>query len=171
MDIKANVKYIRMSSTTANLVAALVRGKQVNEALDILRFNVKRPSIYIEKLLHSAIANAKHNFEVKEEDLYIKELKADRGPVLKRWQPRAFGRAGQIRKPLTHVSIILTADDKKVKQKDQQQKEVKIVKGEADDIKGERKKDKKKTDSQGVKKFSFKKGDNQSKFQRRTGDK
>jgi large subunit ribosomal protein L22 len=171
MEIKAKTKYLRMSSTKSNIVATLVRGKQVSKALDILHFNDKKPAIHIAKLLNSAIANAKHNFEVKEEDLYIKELKADRGPVLKRWRPRAFGKAGAIRKPLTHLSIILTADDTKIKKKKQDKVEAKVVKGEVVESKVDIKKTAKQSADSGFKKSFFKKADNQSKFQRRTGDK
>ena len=107
MEIKASVRHLRMSPRKVRLVIDMIRGKHVTEALDILAFCnkwAKRPVI---KLLNSVIANAKHNFNLENENLYIKTIKADGGPMLKRWRPRAFGRASTIRKRTTHIEIVL----------------------------------------------------------------
>jgi len=85
----------------------MIRGKKVSEASDILNFSNKWAKRPIIKLLNSAIANAEHNFDLQKDNLYIKVIKADGGPMLKRWMPRAFGRAGAIRKRTCHIEIIL----------------------------------------------------------------
>ncbi|MBU1180230.1 50S ribosomal protein L22, partial [Patescibacteria group bacterium] len=103
----AKVKYLRMSPRKVRLVVDMIRGKKVAEALDILHFSSKWAKRPVIKLLDSAIANAKHNFNLQEENLYIKSIKADGGPMLKRWTPRAFGRAGAIRKRTSHIEIVL----------------------------------------------------------------
>ncbi len=110
MEVKAKAKFIRMSPKKIRLVIDMVRGKDVLPALDILRFTNKLAARPVIKLLDSAIANAEHNFKLERANLYIKEIRADEGPTLKRWMPRAFGRATTLRKRMTHLSIIL--DDK-----------------------------------------------------------
>ncbi|MBU4422019.1 50S ribosomal protein L22 [Patescibacteria group bacterium] len=107
MEIKAKVRYLRMSPRKVRLVVDLIRGKKVSEALDILTFSNKWAKKPVIKLLNSAVANAEHNFELQKDNLYIKAIKADGGPMLKRWMPRAFGRAGAIRKRTCHIEIIL----------------------------------------------------------------
>jgi large subunit ribosomal protein L22 len=107
MEIKANVKNIRISPRKVRLVAGLVRGAHVNVALDQLNFTPRLAKKPIIKLLNSAIANAVHNFELDKNNLFIKEIKVDEGTVLKRWMPRAHGRATPIRKKTSHISIIL----------------------------------------------------------------
>jgi len=85
----------------------MVRGKKITAALNILEFSnrwAKRPLL---KLLNSAIANATHNFNLDKENLYIKSLRVDQGPMLKRWRARAFGRASEIQKRMSHIEMIL----------------------------------------------------------------
>lgn len=92
------------------LVADLVRGKKVEEALQILKFNPKEASGYLEKLLLSAIANwqvKNEDADVEAADLFIKEIRVDGGSILKRMRPRAQGRATQIRKRTNHVTLVL----------------------------------------------------------------
>lgn len=107
MEVKAKGKYLRISSKKMRLVTDLVRGMDLKEALDYLNFVPQKAARFINKVLRSALANAEHNFDLKKENLFIKEIFVNEGPTLKRWRPRAFGRAGQIRKRSSHLEIIL----------------------------------------------------------------
>lgn len=107
MEIKAKAKYIKMSSRKVRLVVDVIRGMEVGAALDQLRFINKRAAKPIEKLIKSGIANATNNYELEENNLYIKVIKVDEGATLKRWKPRAHGRAAPIRKRTSHISLIL----------------------------------------------------------------
>lgn len=101
----AKLTYQRLSPQKARLVADIVRGKNAEEALNILRFTNKKAAPLIEKVLRSAIANAEHNFGMDVNKLYISKVLIDKGPVLKRMNPRAMGRADVIRKPLAHITV------------------------------------------------------------------
>lgn len=103
----AQAKYIRISSSKIKTVIDLIRGKQVMEAKAILRTTPKAASEPVEKLLDSAIANAENNLEMSKDNLYIAEIYADQGPTLRRYRPRAQGRATRIRKRTSHITIIL----------------------------------------------------------------
>jgi len=103
----AKVKYIRISSSKVKLVIDLIRGKGVDEALAILKNTPKAASPVVEKLLNSAIANAENNKGMLRDDLFVAEVFADQGPTLKRFRPRAQGRATRIRKRTSHITIIL----------------------------------------------------------------
>lgn len=105
-EIKATVKYIRLSPRRTRLVADLLRGKPVTKAREQLTFTPKAASLPLLKLLNSAVANAK-NQKLDETELYIKSLTVDGGPTMKRWRPRAFGRATPIRKRSSHIAIVL----------------------------------------------------------------
>jgi large subunit ribosomal protein L22 len=107
MEVNAKARYIRMSPKKVRLVIDVVRGMDIAPALAQLKFINKRAATPVEKLIKSAVANAMHNFELKEDNLFIKEIRADDGPTLKRWHPRAFGRAGSIRKRSVHITLIL----------------------------------------------------------------
>lgn len=107
MEIKANLKYLRVSPRKVRLVADLMRGKSVVEAEAVLRFLKKRASQPLYKLLKSAVANAKHNFNAEKENLKIKSIRVDQGPTLKRFMPRARGMAASIKKRSSHISLIL----------------------------------------------------------------
>ena len=85
----------------------MIRGKQVETARVLLRFSLKRATRPIEKLLNSAVANAKNSFDLKEGDLRIARLTVDEGPKLKRWRPRSRGRAMPIQKKTSHITITL----------------------------------------------------------------
>lgn len=107
MEIKAKARYIRMSSRKVKLVIDLIRGKSVKEAEAILAFVNKAAARPVGKLLQSAVANAVNNSKLEKEKLFIKKITADQGPSLKRWRPRAFGRAAPIKKHTCHISIVL----------------------------------------------------------------
>ena len=106
--VKAHAKYVRTSARKARLVADHVRGKSVTEARAILAHTPRAVAEDWEKLLNSAVANAEHNHELLGEDLRILSITADEGPTLKRFRPRAMGRASRIRKRTSHLSIALT---------------------------------------------------------------
>ncbi len=103
----AKVKYIRISSSKVKLVIDLIRGKNVGEAIAILKNTQKSASPVVEKLLNSAIANAESTKGLLRDDLFVAEVFADMGPTLKRFRPRAQGRASRIRKRTSHITIIL----------------------------------------------------------------
>ena len=105
MPAVAILRYQRLSPQKARLVADIVRGKSALEALNILRFTNKKAAPLIEKTLRSAIANAEHNLGLNPENLYVSKVLIDKGPVLKRMNPRAMGRADIIRKPLAHITV------------------------------------------------------------------
>ncbi len=107
MEIKAIARFVRMSPRKVRLVINLIRGMRVAQAQTQLKFMNKAATTPVLKLLNSAIANAEHNFELDGSNLYIKSITADGGPVLKRWTPKAFGKATPIRKPTVHISIVL----------------------------------------------------------------
>lgn len=109
MEVKAKLHYLRIAPRKVRLVAGLIKGMSAKDALIQLKHLPKRSSLPVEKLLKSAIANAKHNFNLEDANLRIKSLIVDGGPVLKRSSPRAFGRAALIRKRTSH--LILTLDE------------------------------------------------------------
>ena len=106
-EAKATLKFARISSRKVKIVADLIRGKNVDEALAIVKFTPKASSEIIEKLLISAIANAENNHEMKHENLYVAEIYANQGPTLKRIRPAAKGSAVRIRKRTSHITIVL----------------------------------------------------------------
>jgi ribosomal protein L22 len=106
--VRAQAKYVRTSARKARLVCDHIRGKSVEEARAVLQFAPRAVARDWSKLLESAVANAEHNHELVGDDLRIKDAHADEGPTLKRYRPRAMGRATRIRKRTTHLSITLT---------------------------------------------------------------
>ena len=106
-EASATLKYARISSRKVKIVADLIRGKDVDEALAIMKFTPKASSEVLEKLLKSAIANAENNHEMKHENLYVAEIFANQGPTLKRIRPAAKGSAVRIRKRTSHITIVL----------------------------------------------------------------
>src|SRR5690625_1977475 len=108
MQAKAVAKQVRIAPRKVRLVMDLIRGKEVGEALAILRHTPKASSPVIEKLLHSAIANAEHNYEMEPNNLVINEAYVDEGITLKRFRPRAQGRASRINKRTSHITLVLT---------------------------------------------------------------
>lgn len=107
MPVVAKLRYLRIAPRKVRLVADLIRSKSVRQAETILRFQVKRAASPLLKLLRSAIANAKNNFKMKEQNLYVSKITVDEGPKLKRWRPRARGRAYPIHKKTSHITLIL----------------------------------------------------------------
>jgi ribosomal protein L22 len=106
--VRAHAKYVRTSARKARLVCDHIRGKSVTEARAILAHTPRAVAEDWEKLLNSAVANAEHNHELLGDDLRILSVTADEGPTLKRFRPRAMGRASRIRKRTSHLSIALT---------------------------------------------------------------
>jgi ribosomal protein L22 len=109
--VRAQAKYVRSSARKARLVCDNFRGKSVDEARAILALTPRAIARDWSKLLESAIANAEHNHELVGEDLYVKAVHADEGPTIKRFRPRAMGRATRIRKRTSHLTILLTPKD------------------------------------------------------------
>lgn len=107
MEVKAKARFIHMSPRKTRLVTDLLKGLNVNEAITQLKFINKRAAEPVLKLIDSAIANATHNFNLEKNNLYIKEIRVDQGPTLKRWTPKAYGRVAPIRKKSSHISLIL----------------------------------------------------------------
>jgi len=110
-EVRAHAKYVRSSARKARLVCDHIRGKSVEDARAILALTPRAVARDWSKLLESAIANAENNHELVGEDLYVKVVHADEGPTLKRFRPRAMGRATQIRKRTSHLTILLTPKD------------------------------------------------------------
>lgn len=107
MEVKANLNYLRMSPRKIRLVAGLVKGMRLARAEEHLERSTKRAARPLLKLLRSAAANARQNFQLPEGDLYVKDVRVDEGPALKRFRPRAFGRSSPIRKRTSHVSLVM----------------------------------------------------------------
>jgi ribosomal protein L22 len=106
--VRAHAKYVRSSARKARLVCEHIRGRSVEEARAILAFTPRAVAKDWSKLLESAVANAEHNHELDGDDLVIQAAHADEGPTLKRFRPRAMGRATPIRKRTSHLTILLT---------------------------------------------------------------
>jgi ribosomal protein L22 len=109
--VRAHAKYVRTSARKARLVCDHIRGKSVEEAFAILAHTPRHVAEDWRKLLQSAVANAEHNHELLGDDLRIASVTADEGPTLKRFRPRAMGRATRIRKRTSHLTITLTPKD------------------------------------------------------------
>ena len=107
MEVTAKAKHLRMSPQKVRLVAGIVRGMSAVKSLDQLRFINKLAAKPIIKLINSAVANATNNFELDKNNLYIKEIRVDEGATLKRWMPKARGRATPVRKRTSHISVVL----------------------------------------------------------------
>jgi len=107
MEVKAKLKNLRIAPRKVRLVADLIRGKKVIEAENILNFTIKRGAKPILKLLNSVVSNAKHNFGLEKENLYIKKITVDEGQKFKKLFPRARGRADTIQRKSSHVTMVL----------------------------------------------------------------
>ena len=132
MQTTAKLKRLRVAPRKVRLLINMVRGMQVEDALLQLTLSKKAAAIPVRKLIESAIANAIHNHKMQRETLVVKTAFVDEGMTLKRWMPRAFGRATPIRKRTSHVTITLegdVAEEKKAPAK--KKKEEKIEKKEA----------------------------------------
>jgi large subunit ribosomal protein L22 len=107
MEARAIARYLRVSPLKARQVADLVRGKDVKEALGILRYTNKKSSPLISKVVKSAIANAEHNYDMDSDELFISEIQINEGPTLKRMKSRAYGRADVRRHRTSHITVVL----------------------------------------------------------------
>jgi large subunit ribosomal protein L22 len=106
MEARARLRFVRIAPRKAQLVADLIRGKRSEEALNLLTFTKKAAAKIIIKLLKSAVANATQK-KMDVDRLYVKQITVDQGPTMKRFQPRALGRATMIRKRTSHIYILL----------------------------------------------------------------
>ncbi|PIY96355.1 MAG: 50S ribosomal protein L22 [Candidatus Kerfeldbacteria bacterium CG_4_10_14_0_8_um_filter_42_10] len=176
MEVKAKLNRIRMSPRKVRLVIDVIRGLDIEKAQEQLQFISKAAAQPILKLLNSALANAENNFKLDKNNLFIKKITADEGPVLKRYRPRAFGRAAEIRKRSSLIELVL-AEKKESKRKvtaDKKKSEkegLKIVK--ADEIQKETSDPKKKElpTEEKKKKSIMGIGKIKDKFIHRTGEK
>ncbi len=107
MEVKASAKFIRTAPRKARMVTELVKGKGVGEALNILAFTKKAPAKIVAKLLRSAVANADQMKNIDVDTLFIKQITVDQGPTMKRFRPRAMGRATIIRRRMSHITVVL----------------------------------------------------------------
>ena len=107
MRVSATAKYLRGSTRKANLVVAAIKGRPVEEAASLLRFMPQHAAHDVLAVLKSATANAENNHNLSAEDLFVAEAQANEGPTIKRWRPRAQGRAFPIHKPMTHITIVV----------------------------------------------------------------
>ena len=113
--VTAQLNNIRISPRKVRLVADRVRGVDVQEAIGILKYDMRKTAQPMEKLLKSAVANAENNFKLKSEDLVISDITVGEGPTLKRWMPRAYGRASKILKRTSRINVVLTEKKEDVK--------------------------------------------------------
>ena len=107
MEALAKHNFARISPQKARLVADLIRGKSVDQALEILTFSNKKAAVLVKKVLESAIANAEHNEGADIDDLNVAKIFVDEGPIMKRIMPRAKGRADRILKRSSHITVVV----------------------------------------------------------------
>ncbi len=107
MEVKAKLRNIRVGCQKARLVIDMVRGKDVNEAIRILTFLPQKPAVFVKKLIESAVANADQKKVIDVDNLYVKHISVDMGPSLRRFRPRAQGRATPVLKKSSHINLIL----------------------------------------------------------------
>ena len=108
---RAQAKWLRISPIKARRAADLIRDKELMEARRLLAFTPLKATALMSKVLESAVANATHNFDLPEERLYVHRAFVDEGITIKRWNPRAYGRANKIFKPTAHVTVVVRAKD------------------------------------------------------------
>ena len=120
MKVNAKLNNLRIAPRKSKLVADLIKGLDAEEALNQLEVHVKRTSPHMKKLLQSAIANAENNFGLSRSNLYVFDARIGAGPTMKRWMPKAFGRAGEILKRTSKIEIVL---EERIEGKDRKTKE------------------------------------------------
>jgi large subunit ribosomal protein L22 len=108
---RSTAKWVRSSPIKARRAADMIRNKPLMEARRLLAFTPLKASALVSKVLESAVANATHNFDLPEERLYVHRAYVDEGIRIKRWMPRAYGRANRIHKPTAHITVIVRAKD------------------------------------------------------------
>jgi large subunit ribosomal protein L22 len=107
MEVKASLNFGRIGCQKARLVVDLVRGQDVNEAIKTLTFMKQKGAVLVKKLIESAVANAEDRKVIDVDNLYVKHISVDMGPAIKRFRPRAQGRASQVKKKISHINLIL----------------------------------------------------------------
>jgi len=107
MEVKASLNFARIGSQKARLVADVVRGKDVNDAIRSLTFMKQKGAGLIKKLIESAVANAENKKVIDVDNLYVKSIWVDMGPAIKRFRPRAQGRAFMVKKKISHINVVL----------------------------------------------------------------
>jgi len=107
VQVSATAKYLRGSTRKARLVVQVIRGRSVEEAAALLRFMPQHAAKDVAGVLKSATANAENNLNLSADELFVVDARADEGPTIKRWRPRAQGRAFPIHKPMTHITIVV----------------------------------------------------------------
>ncbi|PIR76091.1 MAG: 50S ribosomal protein L22 [Candidatus Magasanikbacteria bacterium CG10_big_fil_rev_8_21_14_0_10_42_10] len=132
----AKLSSLRIAPRKVRLLADLIRGMHVSDALMQLKFSKKQAAVPVIKLLRSAVANAEHNANIDIDTLIIKESYVDGGPISYRWMPRAFGRAGKIRKRTSHVTLVLEGEEKNKKAVTKKVKKTKESDVDTQDTKG-----------------------------------
>jgi large subunit ribosomal protein L22 len=134
MEVKASLKNLRSSNKKAKLVTDVVKNLDVEKAQNVLLLLNKQLAKVVLKLINSGVANAENNFGLKKDNLFIKEILVGASPTLKRWMPRAFGRAGMIRKRTSHIKLTLgerlPTDPKNIKKSSTNISAVKATDGE-----------------------------------------
>ena len=104
----AQLNNLRISPRKVRLIADRVRGVEVDKAIGMLTYDLRKTAEPMQKLLKSAIANAQNNFKISSSDLFVEDITVNEGPTLKRWMPRAYGRASQILKRTSRVRVVLS---------------------------------------------------------------
>lgn len=117
VEVKAFARYIHVSPQKLRLVSNLVKKVPVDQALEQLKFSSRSAALPLAKAINSAIANAVHNHDFKKEDMFVKSITIDQGPMFKRFTPRAQGRAFMIRKRTSHINVVLEEKKRTVKSK------------------------------------------------------
>jgi len=174
MEVKAKLRHYHVAPRKVRLIIDLIRGLDVERALEQLPYQDKRCVPAVIKLLNSAIANAVNNFSLERNNLYIKESFVDQGPSLKRWRPRAHGRAGKILKKTSHITLILAErvpSDQKKKNNLSPKKEIKTKKVDIKNIKKAGKISKSDSKLNNFNKTKSKGSKSTKSFIRKTGDK
>ncbi len=174
MKVKASLNNLRIAPRKSKIVADLIKDLDVNEALSQLDVHIKGASPYLKKLLSSAVANGENNLGIDRDNMYVYDAIVGAGPVLKRWMPKAFGRAGKILKRTSNIEIVLEERiegkgrktkeqlEKEKKEKAQQKKNME-KKREQEKEKAEKESEKIKPEKIGEAKKEKSKKDNQSK--------
>ena len=119
-EVTAKLRFLRIGPRKVRLITNLIRGRKAQKAVDMLTLLNKRNAKPVLKLLQSAVANAKHNYNLPVESLHIETIMVDGGPVLKRWMPKAHGRATPLRERTSHITLILGS--REVVKKDEEKK-------------------------------------------------
>ena len=109
--MKATAKFLRIAPRKARLVADAVRGKSIPEAVSILQFTNKAAAKIVGDVVKSAAANAEHNMDADPDELFVRDIRVDEGPTIKRYRARAMGRATMIRKRTSHITVQLGAPE------------------------------------------------------------